>query len=232
MLRDSQFDKGCLILNCIPLCKKPKRDRFCPTPSLPMNRKSFFPPSPVMLKFFLCEEKLQTLCSNSTQTALYLAVRVKKNPHCKCSWQLKQEADVSFCSELPCLLLFLNSVLAAGQQTAPVCENCVFPGWGAERRKGKKRVKFWKSERGSQNVEISSASGASCVWCIRDFPSSISKHRSPIILVGVQRLAAAFQGEIAASSITSPLGLTLFQQVLEWKQDFAARGRKKKKKNP
>lgn len=44
-----------------------------------------------------------------------------------------------------------------------------------------------------------------------------------------QRLSAAFQGEIAASSITSPLGLTLFQQVLEWKQDFAARGRKKKK---
>lgn len=37
----------------------------------------FFLSSPVMIKFFLCEEKLQTLCSNSTQTALYLAVRVK-----------------------------------------------------------------------------------------------------------------------------------------------------------
>lgn len=97
-----------------------------------------------------------------------------------------------------------------------------------EEEEKKKRVKFWKSERGSQNVEILSASVASCVWCIRDFPSSISKHRSPIILVGVQRLSAAFQGEIAASSVTNALGLTLFQQVLEWKQDFAARGRKKK----
>lgn len=40
--------------------------------------------------------------------------------------------------------------------------------------------------------------------------------------------AAAFPGRNAASSITSALGLTLFQRVPEWKQDFAAQRRRRK----
>lgn len=119
------------------------RGRFCLAPSLPMNRKLLsLSPWWGYRFFFLCVEKLQMLCSNSTHTTLHLAVGVK-TPDCKCSWQLKQEA------ELQCLLLFLNSVLAAGQQAAPVCENCVFPGCSVVwKEKGKKSVNFEKASGG------------------------------------------------------------------------------------
>lgn len=95
----------------------------------------------------------------------------------------------------------------------------------------KKRVKFWKSERGSQNVEISSASGASCVWCIRDFPSSISKHRSPIILVGVPTPLCCFPGRNCCEFYNKPARFNFVSTSSGMETGLCCAG-KKKKKNP
>lgn len=165
-----------------------------------MNRKLLSLPrwwASFVLFFFLCVEKLQMLCSNSTQTTLHLAVGVKNPPDCKCSWQLKQEA------ELQCLLHFLNSALAAGQQTAPVCENCVFPGCGAVWRKKKSKtkcVKFW------ENVEILCVSVTFCVWCILDSP--FSKTRLLVIQKNpVSNDSMLLSGETFCSIVSTSSGM-------------------------